>query len=69
MPTLAMRELVYCTDEKALYIGTAAGNVKLTPSPMEAQPALDTGASTAEIVTAINNLIAALKESGAMNNS
>ena len=29
MPTLAAGELGYSTDEKALYIGTADGNVKL----------------------------------------
>ena len=35
MPTLAIRELVYCTDEKALYIGTSAGNVKLCDADWE----------------------------------
>lgn len=88
MPTLAVRELVYCTDEKALYIGTAAGNVKLcdadlesavntinnsmngklTASPVAAQAALATDANTSAIVTAVNNLIAAMKASGVMNN-
>lgn len=101
MPTLIARELVYCTDEKALYIGTAAGNIKLcsaeltaavvahsnaisgntktlealravvndklTASPVAAQTALASDASTADIIAAINNLIAAMKTSGVMN--
>lgn len=29
MPVLALRELAYVTDEQALYIGTAAGNIML----------------------------------------
>ena len=29
MPTLINREIGYCKDEKALYIGTPTGNVKL----------------------------------------
>lgn len=35
MPTLAVRELGYVTDEKALYIGTANGNVKLCDADLE----------------------------------
>lgn len=35
MPTLAVRELGYVTDEKALYIGTASGNVKLCDADLE----------------------------------
>lgn len=144
MPTLAVRELVYCTDEKALYIGTSAGNVKLcaaalegivngingtvnahgqsisslqnslnslsgtvgghgnsinslnssvnslsqtaqahqqgienlktqmanklTANPVQAQAAVAADADTAAIVTAVNNLIAAMKASGVMKN-
>lgn len=29
MPVLQIREIAYCKDEKALYIGTSGGNVKL----------------------------------------
>ena len=29
MPTLRARELAYCKDEKALYVGTGSENVKL----------------------------------------
>lgn len=29
MPVLQIREIAYCKDEKALYIGTSSGNVKL----------------------------------------
>lgn len=35
MPNLMIRELVYCTDEQALYIGTAEGNVKLCSAVLE----------------------------------
>ena len=34
MPTLADREPAYVRDEKALYVGTPAGNVKIT-GPVE----------------------------------
>lgn len=113
MPTLAVRELVYCTDEKALYIGTSAGNIKLCAAALEgivnslsnnvsilgnsltsvsnglsaeisaiknqlpskltagkvaAQAGLAADADAAAIVTAVNNLIAAMKTSGVMNN-
>ena len=80
MPTLAIRELVYCKDEKALYIGTEAGNLKLcsadleeaingklTASPVAAQAALASDANTSAIVTAVNSLIAAMKTSGVMD--
>lgn len=102
MPTLAVRELVYCTDEQALYIGTATGNIKLCAAALEgivnahsnsinslsdeisaiknqlpskltagkvaAQAAVAADADTAAIITAVNNLIAAMKASGVMNN-
>ena len=123
MPTLAVRELVYCTDEKALYIGTSAGNIKLCAAALEgvvnthtssinslnnnvsslgnaltavsntasgnfssiqnimntlpskltagkvaAQAGLAADADAATIVTAVNNLIAAMKASGVMKN-
>ena len=35
MPKLADRELGYVRDEKALYIGTAGGNVKLCDADLE----------------------------------
>lgn len=79
MPTLAVRELGYVTDEKALYIGTANGNVKLcdadledtvknklTATPVAAQGSLDAAAELAAVITAYNNLIAAMKASGMM---
>lgn len=130
MPTLAVRELVYCTDEQALYIGTAAGNIKLcaaalegivnsingtvnahgqsisslqnsvnglnnnlnsfsgtlsqhqqgitnlntemyyklTANKVQAQAGLANEATLPQVITAVNNLIAAMKASGVMNN-
>ena len=101
MPTLIPRELVYVTDEQALYIGTSKGNVKLcsaeliaavvamsaavggntktiqelktsldnklTASPVAAQATVAADADTAAVITAVNNLIAAMKASGVMN--
>lgn len=86
MPTLHDREIAYCKDEKALYIGTAGGNVKLcdadgsraikdleqamndklsaTPAPAISQ--LNSTATLSEAIRVFNNLIAALKQTGIM---
>ena len=56
-------EIAYHTLEKALYIGTEKnGNLKLCSArKVEAQPVLRADADIEEVVTAFNNLIAALK--------
>lgn len=66
---LEPREIAYHTEEKALYIGTAEGNVKLTFPPIESQASLSSNADIAAIRTAFNNLIKALKDSGIMKNT
>ena len=76
---LTSKELAYHTTEKALYIGTQDGNVrlcgardaeeiekKLTATPIEFQASLEAGAGISEIVTAFNNLLATLKANGIM---
>lgn len=65
---LEPRELAYHTEEKALYIGGTEkeGNVKLTFPPIASQSSLNSSASLANVVTAFNNLIAAMKASGMM---
>ncbi len=76
---LGERELAYHEDEKALYIGTGNGNVKLcraediakvdgklTAVPVASQEILDADAEIGEVINAFNNLIAALKASGVM---
>ena len=70
------RELAYQTEEKALYIGTKDGNVllcraqdiegKLTAEPIAIQASLNHDAELGTVITAFNNLIFALKESGIM---
>ena len=74
--TLRGRELAYHTEEKALYIGTADGNVllcraedidgKLTAQPIAAQAGIGADADITAVIAAVNNLISALKESGIM---
>lgn len=77
---LQEREIAYHETEKALYIGTASGNVrlcraddvvkiegKLTATPAASQGNLEADAEIGEVVTAFNNLLAALKASGIMN--
>lgn len=77
MPALADREIAYERDEKALYIGTPQGNVKLCDADLEArkltaqkvaaQPELAAAADLPAVISSINNLIAAMKSSGVMN--
>ena len=68
MPALADRELAYEQDEKALYIGTPDGNVKLcTAQKVAAQAELAAEADLPAVISSINNLIAAMKNSGVMN--
>ena len=77
MPVLADREIAYVRDEKALYIGTPQGNVKLCDADLEAikltaqkvaaQAELAAAADLPAVISSINNLIAAMKSSGVMN--
>lgn len=80
MPVLADREIAYVRDEKALYIGTPQGNVKLCNADLEdtvnkkltankvaAQAELAAAADLPTVISGINNLIAAMKSSGVMN--
>lgn len=64
MPTLALRELAYVTDEQALYIGTAAGNVRLC-SVSQYQGLSNTvttqGQAIGEINSALTNKLTATK--------
>ena len=85
MPTLRARELAYCKDEKALYIGDGSENIKLCtageteelagrtealedamPEKLTAMSELADSADLAAVISAHNDLIAALKESGIM---
>ena len=78
MPSLRDREIAYCKDEKALYIGTTGGNVKLcdpeelskklTANAAAAQSSIADGAELPDVITAFNGLIAALKAAGIMSN-
>lgn len=47
MPTLADREPAYVRDEKALYVGTPTGNVKIGEALEAAVAALDSAMNTA----------------------
>ena len=76
---LRERELGYNIAEKALYVGTENGNVKLcraedigkiegklTATPAASQASLKDDAQIGEVITAWNNLISALKGCGVM---
>lgn len=67
LPALAVRELGYCTDEGILYIGTANGNKALCSINKAVNVSLlESTATTAEIITTINNIITSLKNAGVM---
>ena len=70
MPELAQREIAYVKDEKALYVGTPEGNVKILGDDiakrLEATRAasvapLASDADLAAVVNKVNELITALK--------
>lgn len=76
---LVSKELAYHTTEKALYIGTEKGNIKLcnaddilklegklTATQMEMQENLGDGAELGDVITAFNSLLASLKANGIM---
>lgn len=79
MPALSEREVVIATDEQAIYAGINGKNVriagaddkselegKLTATPAASQAAISTGSSLADVISAHNALISALKASGIM---
>ncbi len=73
---LKERELGFHTDEQALYIGLGGAHIqlcraediegKLTAKQAEGQEEIKDSASINEVITALNSLISALKESGIM---
>ena len=76
MPKLADRELAYVRDEKALYVGTSAGNVKVLGDELTKKleatraasvAALASEADLAAVISKVNELIAALKAANIMN--
>lgn len=78
MPALSARELVFATDENALYIGNGtsvrlcgAGDKaeiegKLTATPLDALPELATDSALPAVISAYNSLLSALKTHGIM---
>lgn len=66
MPPLADREPAYVRDQRALYIGTPEGNVRLTAPPAAAVSALAADADTAAVIAAYNALLSALQAAGLM---
>ena len=78
MPALNPRELVFATDENALYIGNGepvrlcgAGDKaeidkKLTATPLEAMSELSADSDLTAVIGAYNSLISALKANGIM---
>lgn len=75
MPTLAEREVVYCKDENAFYIGTKIGmkteNKKVGPEvverePMANLPKLESTATLEDVIAGFNTLIDALIDNGLM---
>lgn len=75
MPVLADRELAYVKDEKALYVGTPEGNVKILWGDIEKRleatraasvAALASDADLTAVMARVNELIAALKAANIM---
>ena len=63
MPVLALRELAYVTDEKALYIGTAAGNQKLCDADLESTVTAQ-GNAISGVQTTLSGLQATVQSQG-----
>ena len=78
MPALSVRELVFATDENALYIGNGANvrlcgaadktalDGKLTATQLDALSDLAADSNLATVIGAYNSLLAALKAHGIM---
>lgn len=71
VPTLQDRELAYSKDEKALYIGTANGNVKIAQeswgtdiTSLKGKPEYYSKAEVDSLVATINARLDALEASG-----
>ncbi len=66
MPMLAEREVAYCTDENAFYIGTSEGNKKVVPGQMENLPKLESAATLEDVIAGYNTLVDTMISNGLM---
>ena len=71
MPPLADRELVFVRDEQALYVGTAAGALRLcsTLPAADAPSPLAPDAAPADMAAAYNALLDALTAAGVLGDT